>query len=273
MGTERIRRLLLILVCALTGAVFAQTQSLTIVSAGPQGEVANREEAKEIRIVFSEPMVSLGRVPAAVTAPFVRITPALGGSFRWSGTTILVFTPDPKRPLPFATEYRVSISTDAAAVSGRKLAKPFEFRFTTPTVKLVKTDAYRRGDVATGRLVLLLRFNQPVRASDIGASLTAALQPHDWEPPSFTPEEQARLRTIDPGSLERFNAKVAATRALASSNAPVTIRPTSDWDKKAFPPAPELVAFEVTAAVAPESWVKLDVDGNVRSMGGAATPG
>ncbi len=274
MWAERVRALVpVFLLSVLAAAVSAQTQVLSVVSAGPQGEVANREEAKEIRIVFSEPMVSLGRVPATVTAPFVRITPAVSGSFRWSGTTILIFTPDPRRPLPFATEYRVVVSTDATAASGRKLAKPYEFRFTTPTVKLVRTDAYRRGDVATGRLVLLLRFNQPVRAADIGASLTAALQPHDWAPPSFSQEEQARLKLIDPSSLDRFNAKVAATRAVASSSAPVTLRPTNDWDKKAFPAAPELAAFEVTSQVAPESWVKLDVAGSVRSIGGAATPG
>ena len=85
----------------------AQAPALTIVSSGPQGEIANLEEANEIRIVFSEPMVALGRIPATPEAPFVRITPAIPGAFRWSGTTILIFTPDPKRPLPYATHYEV----------------------------------------------------------------------------------------------------------------------------------------------------------------------
>ena len=51
-------------------------------------------EANEIRVVFSEPMVTLGSIPARVTAPFFSVTPAIPGSFRWSGTTILIFTPD-----------------------------------------------------------------------------------------------------------------------------------------------------------------------------------
>ena len=50
-------------------------------------------------------------------------SPAVPGTFRWSGTTILIFTPDPKRPLPYATRYQVTIDTGADAVSGRKLAK------------------------------------------------------------------------------------------------------------------------------------------------------
>ena len=71
-------------------------------------------------------------------APFVRITPALAGAFRWSGTTILIFTPDPKKPLPFATKYDVTVDTTAVAVSGRTLATPHHFTFTTPTVKLLR---------------------------------------------------------------------------------------------------------------------------------------
>jgi hypothetical protein len=128
MPAERVRvpgaLFLLSILCLAPAVSRAQTPALAVVSASPQGEVANREEAKEIRIVFSEPMVALGRIPATVAAPFVKITPALPGAFRWSGTTILVFTPDPKRPLPFATQYQVTLSTDAAAASGHKLAKP-----------------------------------------------------------------------------------------------------------------------------------------------------
>ena len=38
---------------------------LTVVSAAPDGEIASREEANEIRVVFSEPMVTLGPDPGA----------------------------------------------------------------------------------------------------------------------------------------------------------------------------------------------------------------
>ena len=67
---------------------------------GPAGEVETLAEANEVRVIFSEPMVTLGRIPARIRPPFFRITPSAPGTFRWSGTTILVFTPDPKRPLP-----------------------------------------------------------------------------------------------------------------------------------------------------------------------------
>jgi len=253
---------------------FRQGQApLTIVNAGPQGEVASLAEADEVRVVFSEPMVTLGRIPARVRPPFFKISPALQGTFRWSGTTILIFTPDPKRPLPYATTYQVTIDPSATAVSGRKLAEPVRFSFTTPTVHLLQTQWYRRGGTVSGRMVVLLRFNQPVRPADIAAHLEAALQPHEWAPPAFTPEEQARIRTIDPQGLDRFNAKVNATRAIASATTPVELKVTADWDKKTYPPSRDLVVLETGAPVAPESWVKLDIDETVRSMGGNATPG
>ena len=72
-------------------------------------------------MVFSEPMVALGRVPARPQAGVLHITPAVAGTFRWSGTTILIFTP--AKPLPLATKYDVTIEAGAAAVSGRKLRR------------------------------------------------------------------------------------------------------------------------------------------------------
>ena len=92
----------LVRVCAAAVAEAAQrtTASLSVVSHGPQGEIQNIAEAREIRVVFSEPMVALGAIPERVLPPYVHISPALPGTFRWSGTTILVFTADPKRPLP-----------------------------------------------------------------------------------------------------------------------------------------------------------------------------
>src|SRR4030095_8144952 len=89
--------------------VAAQQSPLTIVNTGPSGSLDSLAQANEIRIVFSEPMVTLGRIPNPVTAPFVRITPAMAGAFRWSGTTILIFTPDPKRPVPYAPSSEATV--------------------------------------------------------------------------------------------------------------------------------------------------------------------
>jgi uncharacterized protein YfaS (alpha-2-macroglobulin family) len=235
--------------------------------------MASLTQANEVRVVFSEPMVVLGRIPDRVTASFFRITPAVSGTFRWSGTTVLVFTPDPKRPLPYATNYDITIASTATAVSGRRLAKPVSFRFTTPTARLLSTNWYRVGGTVQGPPVILLRFNQPVRPADVLTATRATLKPHAWSAPEFSPEEQQRLNSVDPRALERFAAKVRATAAVAASSAPLTLRLATDWDKKQFPPSPDLVALEVSTRVEPESWIELTLDPKLRAAIGNALPG
>ena len=265
---------LLSLICSPTPAAgqgsAGSSRPLTVVSAGPSGEVASLAEANEVRVVFSEPMVTLGRIPSPVRAPFFRIAPSVPGTFRWSGTTILIFTPDPKKPLPFATRYDVTIDSSAVAVSGRRLEQPHTFSFTTPTVKLLQTNWYRRDGRAGAQMVILLRFNQRVRPTDLLSHVTAAFERHDWAPPVLPASTEAQLRQMDPQAPAAFNAKVAATRAIAESNAPVSIRLTNDWDKKKFPPAPTLLAFETTTVVPPESHVRLRIDERVPSPAGRA---
>ena len=256
----------------LAATVAAQQTPLTIVNTGPQGPLDSHAQANEIRIVFSEPMVTLGRIPAQVDAPFVRITPAIPGTFRWSGTTILILTPDPKRPLPYATSYDVTVDASATAVSGRRLARPETFRFTTPTVRLLQTNWYRRDGTIGSPMVVLLRFNQRVTAQDVAAHLTASLERHEWNPPSFTPEELQRLRALDPSAVNSFTGKVDATRRVAAGGGTVVLRLTNDWDLKRFPRSPDLVAFETTTVVRPESWVKLVLDTALPSPVGPATP-
>src|ERR1700674_3381395 len=140
----------------------AATDKLTIVKAGPVGELAQLSEANEIRVIFSEPMVPLGRIPKVVAAPWFHVAPDVAGKFRWAGTTTLVFTPAKK--LPFATKYDVTVDAAAAAVSGHTLGKAYHFSFTTPTIRLKVVDWYRKGGKVDGVVFIALRFNQPVAA-------------------------------------------------------------------------------------------------------------
>src|SRR5436189_1234781 len=152
-----------ILVCVVTAsAVRAQEPALTVVNAQPTGEISNLAQAAEIRVRFSEAMVPIGRIPDDVRAPFFSVRPAIAGTFRWAGPTILVFTPDPKTPLPNATRYDVTIDATTTAASGRRLTQPYTFAFTTPTVRLLETSWYRQGGRFDRPAILALRFNQPV---------------------------------------------------------------------------------------------------------------
>ena len=120
----------------LSSAVSTQGVELRVLNASPNAEIAQLQDANEIRMVFSEAMVALGRVPSNPTPSWIRIAPAIKGTYRWSGTTMLVFTPDPATPLPYSTRYTVTIDATAESVAGRRLTAPHTFAFTTPTVKL-----------------------------------------------------------------------------------------------------------------------------------------
>src|SRR5688572_24253583 len=123
-----------VLLGALVSLPAAAQDAPGVVAAGPEGRLDSIEQANEIRIVFSEPMVSLGRIPDRVEAPFVRIAPPLPGRFRWSGTTTLIFTPDPGA-VQYGTRYEVAVAPTAVSARGRALGEGETFSFVTPVVK------------------------------------------------------------------------------------------------------------------------------------------
>ncbi len=242
---------------------------LRIVSAGPTGEIRAGEEGNEIRVVFSEPMVALGRVPPKLKPAFFHITPDVPGTYRWSGTTILILTP--AKRLPLATKYDVTIDAGTAAVSLRKLAAPYTFSFTTPTAYLLQTNWYRPGGRFDAAPIVVLLFNQSVKPEDVAAHAHATFQSHPFIPPVIAAPVQARLRAIDPSALQAFTDKVQHVRAAAEATTPVSLAIAKDWDKKRFKPAPNLVVLQATSPVPPESWVKLEIDGRLPSLAGLAT--
>jgi uncharacterized protein YfaS (alpha-2-macroglobulin family) len=265
------RRSVFVCFCLLVSALSAYPQTpppLRVVSAGPKGETASAAEASEIRVVFSEPMVTMGRVPAQLPPAFFHITPAVTGTFRWSGTTILVFTP--AKRLPLATEYTITIDETAAADSGRRLAQAYTFKFTTPTARLLRTNWYRPGGRYDAPALVALNFNQPVNPQDVVSHLSAAFQPHSFTTPSIASDVQQRLAQVDPGAAQALAQKIATAGAAAQASGPVQLRLAATWDKKRFTPSKDLVVIELTTPIPPESFVRIQTDGAVPSPAGSA---
>ncbi len=259
---------------ALAAATAAEAEEparpLSVLQAGPQGEIASTAEANEVRVVFSEPMVVLGRIPQPVTAPFFEVKPALPGSFRWSGTDTLIFTPDDFAKLPFATRYEVSIDGSATSVAGRRLGKPYTFAFTTPTVRLLSTEWARRENRFDRPLVVYLRFNQPVATDAIAAFVQLAYQPHDWTAPLLDGAAEARSKAADPGAAQAFQAKVARTQETVRRAGAAAFRPAKDWDRKRYPPSKDLVVLETEEAPPTDAWIRVVVAAGARGLQGSA---
>ena len=205
---------------ALLAAAPAAAQELAVRQTGPEGEITDIEQANEVRVTFSEPMVVLGRIPQPVTAPFFKIEPAAEGTFRWSGTRLLIFTP--ARRLPYASRYTVTIAAGATSVLGHKLEEPHTFSFTTPTLRLMEVRWERMNSRVDSPVVLGLRFNQPVKPLAVAKHISLRYTPSNWPTPELPAEALERLRALDPAAEDDFRAKVGA--ALAAFIAWLTVR-------------------------------------------------
>ena len=267
---RRLVSLAAVLFVALGSGAGASRAGLTVIAAGPNGEVASLSDAAEIRVEFSEPMVPLGRASAGVTAPFFQISPAVRGTFRWAGTTTLIFTPS--APLPFATEYTVRITTAAVSASGNKLAAPFAFTFMTPTVRLLGAEWYREGGRADAPVVIALRFNQPVTPAVAARDIALNYAPHEWTAPVYPDAALARLRATAPDALAAFERKKAATAAIAGRDDAIAAAPTAKWDTDRFPASDHLIVLRTATAPPPESWIEVTIATGVRGRGGSAQP-
>jgi len=244
-----------LLILFFAASVAGAAEKLTIVKAGPVGEVAKLAEANEVRVVFSEPMVVVGKIPKALTVPWFHIEPAVKGTFRWSGTTTLIFTP---APLPFATKYEVTIDADAKAVSGKTLGKSHHFAFTTPTIQLLSTDRYRKEN---GAIVIALRFNQPVDGETIVQHLQLKTAGHEFKRP-VAPVK------ADP----RFDAKVAQSQQNAASDGQAVMSFLAvDWNKKRWPPKNDLVVVETKPNVPLDAWLQIFLDDKLAKSGRASS--
>jgi uncharacterized protein YfaS (alpha-2-macroglobulin family) len=243
-----------------------QAADLRVRAGAPSGELSMLAQANEIRVVFAEPMVALGKIPEPVTAPFFRLAPARKGAFRWAGTDTLIFTPE--GPLPFATKFTVTIDTTATSIAGNTLPAPYEFSFTTPTVKLLRTSWYRKTKRFDAPVVIALRFNQPVEPYEVSKHLSLRYEPHTWTEPTLPDGALARMAALDPASASDFEAKVAAARAATQSKAIVPYLNAVDWDKKEFPESPDLVVLETKVVPPTDAWLLVSIDGKVPSAKG-----
>ena len=245
---------------------------LAVVSTAPQGEVAALAEANEIRVVFSESMVSLGRIPSEVHSGILQDLPSGARHVpvvRHDGADLHA------RSQTSALVCHELSGDDCVWHASRQRPEARQCRHLFlhyADCPLLQTRWYRRGGTVDSRMVFLLRFNQPVRPADVARSLSASLEPHAFEAPPIPADGQAGVRAIDPDGIRRFDAKVAAARATAASTAPVGLHVVNDWDQKTYPPSSDLVVFESDVPIQPESWVKLTLDNKLRSAAGPATP-
>ena len=247
-----------------------QAPALSIVSSTPDGPLDRLADADQVRIVFSEPMVGVDA--RAVGQPaWLRMVPAAPGTFYWSGTRTLVFSPAPQ--LPFATRFTVRVDSSAESTSGRRLTSPHEFTFTTPAVRLLGAAWHRKSKRYDSPVVLILRFNQPVSADDAASHVRVAFKPHEWKATEISSRARAWLSASDPMGLRRFDEKVDAVRRVASSSDRVAVRRADSWNTERYPPSPSQAVLETESSPPPDAWLSIDATGMPSPAGPLAGTG
>ena len=200
---------------------------------------------------------------------WLSVSPALRANYYWSGTRTLIVTADPESPLPYATEYAVTVAGSARSVAGRAIASAYRLKFTTPTVKLLGASWYRKAARADSPAVMALRFNQAVRAEDVIAHTTARYTLHTWNAPVMSPAVRERLLRDDPAGLGLFDQKVARIASVVASSDRIPIQLATSWDEKRFPRADNVVVVETTGVPSTDGWITIATDAQMPSPGGA----
>ncbi|MEO8902078.1 MAG: hypothetical protein ABI488_09430, partial [Polyangiaceae bacterium] len=116
---------------AVSGPAKGSGGAFRVVFAGPQGEA---NEVSELSLVFSRPLRKLEL--AGAPPPALSISPPLAGRWLWVGTHALHFVPETPH-LPGATAFTVTAPADLRALDGSTLGSPYQFKFSTPRLKLV----------------------------------------------------------------------------------------------------------------------------------------
>ena len=142
-----------------------------VVFAGPQGEAS---EVSELSLVFSRPLRKLEL--AGAPTPTLSISPPLAGRWLWVGTHALHFVPETPH-LPGATEFSVTAPAELRALDGATLGSPYQFKFSTPRLRLVDSAPGAGARSLEPNATFTLHFNQGVDPEKLRAlsKLTAVV--------------------------------------------------------------------------------------------------
>ncbi|HEY1534054.1 MAG TPA: hypothetical protein VGF76_08540, partial [Polyangiaceae bacterium] len=141
---------------AVSGSAKGGGGAFRVVFAGPQGEAS---EVSELSLVFSRPLRKLEL--AGAPPPALTVSPPIAGRWLWVGTHALHFVPETPH-LPGATEYVVSAPAELRALDGATLGTAYQFKFSTPRLKLVDSMPGEGARSLEPNTIFTLHFNQAV---------------------------------------------------------------------------------------------------------------
>lgn len=227
-------------------AITARTRGpFAVVHAAPKGHVADRRQAG-VTVLFSRgvrsvEMADTEKVPA-ITIKTKSGSP-VAGSWRWTGTRGLLFTPEAE--LPGGNDFVVTVPENVTALDGSVLGRPYTFELDTDGPKAVTVTVLGPAGTVEQSMPSDVAFRVLFDQSVDLAAVSAA----------------ASLRVFKADGDKGETIKLLASRDTANGHpAPVATTPSSSAKgKPSAPPAPAATAPEShTVILKPERPLPLD---------------
>lgn len=99
----------------------------TVCDWGPQVAIPSQVRFPAFYVLFSEPVVPLAAIGEEATAsPYMTVSPAIKGVFRWKGTSLLVF--DATEAADPLVEYTITVSDSIKSITGKALTGDRAFK-------------------------------------------------------------------------------------------------------------------------------------------------
>jgi alpha-2-macroglobulin len=166
---------------------------LEVVLGSPQGKTSGPEDYESVSVVFNQPMKALSAEAPPIAEPF-KLAPPAKGTFRWKGTATVSF--EPEEPLPYGTEYTVTVPAGLKSPGGNALKEAYTFKFVTPGPQVIGTQPTDGSKGHKDGEPIFLFFDQPVVPEAV-ATLVSFTTPSNATAPSVRPVTEEELKSIN----------------------------------------------------------------------------
>ena len=166
-----------------------QSGALTVADWGPKGKIPAAVTSPSLYVVFSLPVKAIGALSKPEReSPYLSISPAVKGVFRWYGSRYLAF--EPEESLKPGQKYTIAVNDSVRALNGKQIEGKRQFTVTSEALRItysqpgytLRKNSERWIPIDTNNLIpeaandVQLSFNYPVPLTALQSILSVSVQ-------------------------------------------------------------------------------------------------
>ncbi|MGP1577587.1 MAG: MG2 domain-containing protein [Treponema sp.] len=167
----------------------AQQEPFTVADWGPKGKIPAAASAPAFYVVFSLPVKAIGVLDKPEAAsPYLAISPAVKGIFRWYGSRCLAF--EPQEGLIPGQDYTMTVQEECRALNGKKIQGKRQFTVRSEQLAItyfqpgytLRKNSKRWIPINKNNLIpeaaneVLITFNYPVQPAELRSAFSVSVQ-------------------------------------------------------------------------------------------------